>query len=79
MNNRDREALGRCVRLVSRHICPMCKEYFLMWCAPSRYGWSVRDKGEMKYFCSYGCMRTYEKPRIEKSREKAMRQYQGGK
>lgn len=48
--------------------CKQCKKKFPITCAPDAYGWGLQNG---KYvFCSYSCMRAFERPKLKKYQER---------
>jgi uncharacterized CHY-type Zn-finger protein len=57
-------------RLATEHICPVCKQRFIMRCEVHRYGWQLPSKDGRVYYCSYSCMRKIERVRLLKEKLK---------
>ena len=58
--------------------CGTCKTRFSFACPSEIYGWQQPSSGQgRKYFCSYSCMRQYERKRLERGRTKIERDLQG--
>lgn len=57
-------------RLTTEHICPVCKQRFIMRCDVHRYGWQLPSKDGRVYYCSYSCMRKIERVRLLKEKLK---------
>lgn len=66
-------------RLATEHICPVCKQRFIMRCDVHQYGWQLPSGSGRVCYCSYSCMRkieririTNEKLKIKKKMERAI-------
>ena len=59
--------------LVRYRACSQCGKVFPIYCEFSNYGYSL--EWGRKIFCSYRCMRAYERPRLEKANEKKTGQF----
>ena len=57
------------------HTCKTCKRKFTMICRVDKYGWEVTRNNTRYLFCSYSCMRKYEKSYLEKIRLKKEREF----
>lgn len=57
-------------RLTTEHICPVCKQRFIMRCDVHRYGWQLPSRYGRVYYCSYTCMRKIESVRLLKEKRK---------
>lgn len=60
-------------RLATEHICPVCKQRFIMHCDVHQYGWQLPSKDGRVYYCSYSCMRKIESVRLTKEKLKIKR------
>lgn len=57
-------------RLATEHICPVCKQRFIMRCDVHQYGWQLPSRYGRMYYCSYSCMRKIESVRLLKEKRK---------
>ena len=55
--------------IVRMYTCTQCKRHFPMSCTADIYGWQLQDAGK-HVFCSYSCMRAYERPLMEKRQKR---------
>ena len=58
-------------KLVRMIKCKQCGSIFPVICSIEEYGWRIPLKSKKLYFCSYSCMRKYEKPRLQKIEKRA--------
>lgn len=57
-------------RMIHVRKCRQCGKEFYVPAYIQEYGYTARERGHTVSFCTYSCMREYEKPIIKKQKRK---------
>lgn len=73
------QKIGTEHELVFHHVCGYCKRHFSMTVPKDEYGWAIRTNRRVHVFCSYSCLRKYEKRLYAKDQEETAKSFEDAK